>query len=130
MTKKNKVNPTEFTYEIILSKGKGDLTKKAENMMVDLCYHAMTKSIYHKFSDDDKSDMLQTGLFNVFNNFHSFNPDKSFNTFSYFSEIFKRGTTESYNLIYSNKGLTKKESENLRFFSMNRINSGDGMFNI
>lgn len=129
-TKPYKVNPTEFTYELILSKGKGKLTRKAEKMIVDLAYHAMTKPIYHGYNEDDRHDMLQTGLFNMFNNFHNFNPDKSSNTFAYMTEIFKRGTNEAYNILYGKKGISKSESDSLRFFSMNRINSGDGMFNM
>jgi hypothetical protein len=130
ISKPHKVNPIQFTYEIIISKGKGQLTRKAETMIIDLGNNAMNKSIYHGYDQDDRMDMLQTGLYNMLNNFHNFNPDKTTNAFSYFTEIMKRGTNEAYNLIYSKKGLKKEEAENLRFFSINRINSGDGMFNM
>ena len=125
-----KVHPIKFTYEIILSKGLGYLTKKAETMMIDLANNAITKGVYKNYSADDKADMLQTGLFNMLNNFSSFNLDKSSSSFSYFTEVFKRGTNEAYNLFYNKKGLKKGEKEELRFFSMNRINDGNGMFNM
>ena len=125
-----KVHPIKFTYEIILSKGLGYLTKKAETMMIDLANNAITKGVYKNYSADDKADMLQTGLFNMLNNFSNFNPDKSDLSFSYMTEIFKRGTDEAYNLFYNRKGLKKGEKEELRFFSMNRLNDGNGMFNM
>ena len=125
-----KVHPIKFTYEIILSKGLGYLTRKGETMIIDLGTHAITKDTYRNYSEDDKADMLQTGLFNMLNNFLNFNPDKTSNSFAYFTEIFKRGTNEAYNLFYNKKGLKKEEMEELRFFSMNRLNSGEGMFNM
>ncbi len=130
MTKQLKVNPVEFTYEIILSKGMGQLTKKSEAMIIVLANNAMNKPVYHGYTEDDRYDMLQTGIFNMLNNFHNFNPDKTNNSFAYFTEIFKRGTNEAYNLLYNKKGLKKEEADALKFFSISRMNSGDGMFNM
>ena len=125
-----KVHPIEFTYEIILSKGLGKLTKKSEKMLIDLAYNMINKDIYHNYPEDDKMDMLQTGIFNMLNNFQNFNPDKTTNAFAYFSEVNKRGTNEAYNTLYNKKGLKKQESDNLKFYSLNRMNDGNGMFNM
>lgn len=125
-----KVHPIQFTYEIILSKGIGKLTRKSEKMMIDLAYNAINKDIYHNYPEDDKMDMLQTGIFNILNNFQNFNPDKTNNSFAYFTEIFKRGTNEAYNQLYNKKGLKRQESDGLKFFSLDRMNQGDGMFNM
>lgn len=125
-----KVNPVQFTYEIILSKGKGKLTKKAEIMMVNLATNAITKPVYHNYPEDDKNDMIQTGIFNMLNNFQNFNPDKTNSAFNYFTEVFKRGTNEAYKILYNKKGLKKGESDTYRFYSIDRLNNGEGMFNI
>lgn len=125
-----KVNAVKFTYEIILSKGIGKLTKNAENMMVILANNAITKDIYHGYPEDDKNDMLQTGIFNMLNNFQNFNPDKTNNSFAYFTEVFKRGTNEEYNRLYNKKGIKKNETGYYKFYSIDRINNGDGMFNM
>lgn len=128
--KKVPVPAMEFTYQIILSKGLGVLTKKSEKMIVDLANNAIRKPIYYHIPFDDKMDCLQMGMFNMFNNWKSFNPDKTDNSFAYFTEIFKRGTTEMLNQLYNKKGLKKEEQKYVRTFSINSINDGEGMFNI
>ena len=83
--KKNPVNAKKFTYQILLSKGKGKLTRLAEQMIVDLAYNAIRKKTY--YLQEDKEDALQTSLFNMLNNWMSFNPEKTDNAFAYFTEI-------------------------------------------
>ena len=49
--KKNPVDDTEFTYEILLSKGIGKLTRKAEKNIVILVENAIKKT-YYKFDNN------------------------------------------------------------------------------
>lgn len=128
--KPQKVPATKFTYEIILSKGYGKLTKGAERMIIDLANNAIRKKASSYKSIDDKNDALQTGIFNMLNNWHNFNPDKTDNAFAYFTEIFKRGTDESQNLLYNKKGLKPEEQDSIKVLSLDRINSGEGMHNV
>jgi hypothetical protein len=126
--KKVPVNAKKFTYEIIISKGTGRLTRRAENMIIALGTNAIRKKIY--FRDDDMKDCLQTAFFNMLSNWHNFNPDKSDNAFSYFTEIFKRSITEMYNELYKKKGLKPEEQKLVKLISINSVNSGNGMYNV
>ena len=125
---KNPVNAKKFTYQILLSKGKGKLTKPAEKMIVDLAYNAIRKKTY--YLQEDKEDALQTSLFNMLNNWLSFNPEKTENAFAYFTEIHKRSTTESINGFYMKKGLKKEEQKYIKCISINSVNNGQGMYNV
>lgn len=125
---KNPVNPRVFTYEIIISKGLGKLTRKAENMLITLAERAIRKKTY--YYDEDKNDCLQTSYLNIFTNWQSFNPDKTNNAFAYFTEIHKRSTTEMINTLYMKKGLKKEEQKYVRTISMNSSNSGQGLYNV
>ena len=123
------VNAKKFTYEIIISKGKGKLTRNAENMIIILATNAIRKKPF--YNPDDKDDCLQLSLFNMFNNWHNFNPDKTDNAFAYFTEIAKRSWTEMLNFIHNKKGLKPGDQKNIKLISMNSINiDGGGMYNL
>lgn len=126
--KKNPVNAKKFTYQILISKGKGKLTRVAETMIVDLVNNAIKKKIY--FNHEDKEDAIQSSIFTILNNWHSFNPDKTINAFAYFTEIHKRAIAESINGFYIKKGLKKEEQKFVKCISINGSNSGQGMYNI
>ncbi len=125
---KNPVNAKKFTYQILISKGRGKLTRAAEKMIVDLAYNAIRKKTY--YINEDKEDALQTSLFNMLNNWLSFNPDKTENAFAYFTEIHKRSTVESINTFYMKKGLKKEEQKYIKCISINSVNNGQGMYNV
>lgn len=127
MKKKNPVNPRDLTYETILSKGLGKLTRKASNMLVILVENAINKKEYDY---DDKHDCMQTSYFNILSNWQKFNPDKTNNAFAYFTEIHKRATTEYINFFYMKKGLKKEEQNSIRTISINSTNNGQGLYNI
>ena len=107
--KKNPVNAKKFTYQILISKGKGKLTRLAEKMIVDLATNAIKKKIY--YLQEDKEDALQSSLYTMLTNYLSFNPDKTENAFAYFTEIHKRAIAESINIFYMKKGLKKEAME-------------------
>lgn len=122
------VNAKKLTYHIILSKGRGKLTKEAENMLIDLAQNAIRKKTY--FYPEDKDDCMQMSLFNMLNNWQSFNPDKTDNAFAYFTEIHKRSTAEMINILYMKKGLNKDDQKYVRTISINNVNGGQGMYNM
>jgi len=122
------VNAKKLTYHIILSKGRGKLTKDSENMLIDLAQNAIRKKTY--FYPEDKDDCMQMSLFNMLNNWQSFNPDKTDNAFAYFTEIHKRSTAEMINILYMKKGLNKDDQKYVRTISINNVNGGQGMYNM
>lgn len=124
----NPINAKEFTYEILVSKGLGKLTRKSEKMLVLLAEGALRKKTY--FYEEDKKDCLQTSYLNMFTNWQSFNPDKTINAFAYFTEIHKRSTTEMINTLYMKKGLKKEEQSYIKTISINSTNNGQGLYNV
>ena len=126
--KTSPVNAKKFTYQILISKGKGKLTRLAEKMIIDLAYNAIRKKTY--YLQEDKEDALQLSIYNMLNNWLSFNPDKTDNAFAYFTEIHKRSIAESINSFYMKKGLKKEEQKYIKCISINNTNSGQGMYNI
>ncbi len=119
-----KVNGKEFYYEIVLSQGMGKLTNKAKKMIMILAVNAITKKPFRNI--DDKHDCLQTALMCMYSNWYKFNKNKSKNTFAYFTEIFKRGSAQGFDLLYKKKGDPNNE---YKIVYMHAINEGEGMFN-
>jgi len=127
--KENPVNDVEFTYQIILSKGLGSLTRKAEKDMILLVNGAINKKQGNFFNDEDKKDSVQTSFLNLLLNWQSFNPDKTLSAFAYLTEIHKRSTTEFINFWYNKKGVKKEEQEYYKMISINSSNNGQGLYN-
>lgn len=128
--KQNPVNDTEFTYEILLSKGLGRLTKKCENIIVVLVENAIRKTQNKFYSDDDKNDSIQASYEKILNKWQGFNPEKSSSAFVYISEIHKRAIAEFMNFLHDRKGIKKEDNKKLKFISMNSSNNGQGLYNL
>lgn len=88
----NYVKDVDLTYEIIISKGKGYLTQKAHEMLYKIASNMILKFTY--FNEDDKYDCLMSGYIAMLNGWYSFNEKKYDKSFSYYSEICKRGLTK------------------------------------
>ena len=117
----------EFYYEMIVSKGRGKLTPKAEQMMILVAKNTIRKKDRNYNTVDDKNDCLQQGLLHMFMNWKNFNHKKYDNAFCYFTEVFKRGTSDGLNLI------TNKKSYNddvIKMISIDRSNDGKGLHNV
>jgi ERCC4-type nuclease len=128
--KQNLVNDTELTYEIILSKGLGNLTKKSEKMIYILVQRAIEKT-RHKFNnDDDVDDGIQASYLKLLIKWQGFNLEKATSAFAYLSEIHKRAVAEYLNNLYKIKGLSKEEASKIKLISMNSSNNGQGLYNI
>ena len=124
----DKVANTELSYEIIVCKGTGKLSKRAESLFITLASNAQIKFTY--YNEQDKDDCLQDALYRMLTKWQSYNPEKTPNAFAYFTEMFKRASGEGLDKLYSKKGLKKDELKKTKFISMNNINSGQGMYNI
>ena len=126
MAKAFYLDEDEFYYEIVLSKGKGVLTKKAEIMLIKIANNFIKRKSDHYKTDDDKNDCVQTGLLFMFQNWNNFNNKKYKTAMPYFSEIFKRGIAQGYNELRN-----KKSSQDaVIMISLDSCNDGDGFFNI
>jgi hypothetical protein len=128
--KKNPVNDVELTYNIILSKGLGRLTRIAEQQIYVLVQNAIRKNESKFFNEDDKKDSIQTSYLNILQNWQSFNPDKTNSAFAYITEVHKRSTTEFIGTWYNKKGLKKEEQDTIRTVSINSSNNGQGLYNL
>lgn len=117
----------ELYYEIIVSKGRGRLTNKAKKMLELIASKTIKKMKY--YNPDDKFDCHQTGLLDMFDNWQSFNEEKSRNPFAYYTEIFKRGLAKGLNELTKLRGISSDDGD-VRVFSINSINDGQGMHNL
>jgi hypothetical protein len=130
MKSKQKINDIDFTYEIIISKGIGKLTRKAEQMIVTLVENAIRVKQKDYFDEDVLKDSIQQSYLNLLCNWQSFNPDRTNSAFAYLSEIHKRSTAEFVNLWYNKKGIKKEEQSYIKSISINSSNNGQGLFNL
>jgi hypothetical protein len=115
----------ELYVEIIVSKAQGRLTRKAEKMLELLGKRTIKKMRY--YNNDDKMDCYQSGLLDMYQNWHNFNEEKSVYAFAYFTEIFKRGLAKGFNEIYKKKG---DSDNNIHLISLNSSNDGNGLHSI
>ncbi|MET4072953.1 hypothetical protein [Hymenobacter sp. UYCo722] len=120
------VDAKQLYIEIVISKGQGRLTSKAQELLVTLAKNAIRRKQY--YSEEDRDDCHQTALMSMFANWQSFNPVKYANAFAYFTEVFKRGLAEGFNQLHNKRGLER--GERVRSVSINSGNKGEQMFNI
>lgn len=120
-----KIDRREFLSEIIISKGLGKLTKRAEYLLILLAEKAISKLTY--YDNELANDCIQTAYVNMFANWQSFNPEKSNNVFAYFTEIFKRGAAQGLNDWTVRRGDLDKST---KMYYIHSMNDGEGLFNI
>lgn len=119
------LNNKELYVEIIISKARGRLTRKAEKMLELLGKRTLKRMRY--WSNDDRLDCYQSGLLDMYQNWYNFNQYKSVNAFAYFTEIFKRGLAKGFNEIYKKKG---DNDNNIKLVSIEGSNDGQGLHSI
>jgi DNA-directed RNA polymerase specialized sigma24 family protein len=102
VAKKKYLSNKDLYCELIVSNAKGKLTREAERMLILLAKNVIKKMYYR--DSDDKLDCLQTAYLNVFQNWYNFDENKSDNSFSYFTEIIKRGLAQGWNQQKRKKG--------------------------
>ena len=115
----------EFYYEIVLSKGKGFLTKKAEGMLIKIANNFIKRKS-DSYKGDDKNDCVQTGLLFMFQNWNNFNEKKYKTMFDESNQFTKRGIAQGYNELRNKKS----NQDAITMISLDSCNDGDGFFNI
>lgn len=116
----------ELYYEIVLSKGKGKLTRRAENMLILIGNNIIRKKEKYYKTKDDRDDCLNQGLLMMFQNWTNFNERRYKNALPYFSEIFKRAMAGGLKEIYN----IKPNREKITMISLDSSNEGQGLHNI
>jgi len=120
------VDDIDFYFEIVVSKGKGQLTKKSEKMLIRIG-EEMIKKFERKYkSPEDKFDCMQQGILSMFQNWVNFNEKKYNSAFPYFSEICKRGIAQGLKELYQKKN----NQETPKMISLSHSNEGRGLHNI
>lgn len=123
----NYLNDTDLYYEIVISKYKGKLTKKAERLLILIADKAISKKDSHYRNIEDKEDCLNSGILSLLENWATFNEQKYSLALPYYTEVFKRGIAAGYNLLYNKKSYT---DNNIKFISLDSSNDGKGLHNI
>ena len=99
MSKKGYLDEDDFYYQIVLSKGKGLLTKKAEIMIKLIGDNTIIKLKHRYKSDDDMNDCCQSGLLHMYINWYSFNEKRFKVAMPYFTEVFTSYLLISFLLV-------------------------------
>jgi hypothetical protein len=124
--KKIYLDKDQLYREIVISKAKGKLTRKCEQMLILLANRTVDKMNYR--DKNDRNDCLQTALLDIFSNWYLFNEDIFDNPFAYFTELTKRGLARGYNTLFVKKG--EDSDYTVKVYSINSLNDGSGMHNI
>jgi len=121
------LNDNDLYFEIVLSKGRGKLTRTAEKMFILIAKETIRKKESSYKNRDDKDDCMQQGLLRMFENWKGFNERKFSLALPYMTEIFKRGMADGWNTISNKKSYS---DDNLVFISLDSSNDGKGLHNI
>jgi hypothetical protein len=121
------LNDNDLYYEIVLSKGRGKLTRTAEKMFILIAKETIRKKEASYKNKEDKEDCMQQGLLRMFENWKGFNEKKFSLALPYMTEIFKRGIADGWNTISNKKSYSE---DNLVFISLDSSNDGKGLHNI
>jgi len=119
------LNNKDLYIEIIVSKAQGRLTKNAEKMLELLGKKTIKKMRF--YNNDDKLDIFQSGILDMYSNWYNFNEEKGTNPFAYFTEIFKRGMTKGFNQVYKKKG---DNDNQIKLLSIEGSNDGMGLHSL
>jgi hypothetical protein len=67
----------DLYYQLVLSKGRGKLTRQAQEMLILIANNTIRKKERNYNNIDDRNDCIQQGLLHMFQNWKNFNPKKS-----------------------------------------------------
>jgi hypothetical protein len=123
----NYLDDRELYYEMVISKGKGKLTSRSQELLILIAQNTIRKKERNYRTSDDRNDCIQQGLLHLFQNWKNFNPQKFDSAFPYFTEIFKRGLADGMNVINNKKSYNE---DKIRMISIDRANEGKGLHNI
>jgi len=124
----NYLEDSDLYYEIVLSKGKGDLTRKAEHYLELIAKNMIRRKQKDYRDQDELNDCMQTGLLVLFENWYSFNEKKFKNALPYYTEVYKRGLAAGYNELHGRK--PHQQQNFIKFISLDSSNDGKGLHHI
>lgn len=99
--KKNYLNNADLRDEIMLSKEKGELTRKALKMLMLLSERAQSKLSYE--DPEDKRDCLSFAQMDLIKYWDRYDSAKSPNAFAYFTQMCKNGYAKGWNKLHPSK---------------------------
>jgi len=123
----NYLNDIDLYYEIVISKGKGKLTKKAENYLILIANRLITKMSFKYKDKDEELDCLQNGILIMLKKWYNFDEKKYKLALPYYSEIAKRGMTYQFNEL---RGKKSHQKNYVNFISLDSSNDGKGLHHI
>lgn len=118
------IDDSELFYELVLSKGKGFLTKNAENMFILIANNTIRKKEKTYKNPDDKNDCIQHGLMHMLSNWQNFNEKRYNSALPYITEIFKRGIADGLKTLYNNR---RGCNYDIKIYSIDAANEGRGL---
>jgi DNA-directed RNA polymerase specialized sigma subunit len=119
------LNDRDLYYEIVISKGKGNLTPKAEKLLILIANRVITKFESQYKTIDDRNDCLQNGILGLLDNWKTFNELEYSQALPYFTEVVKRAMAAGYNIINNRKSYT---DDNIQFVSLDNTLDGKGFY--
>ncbi len=93
------VNNKELLCEILKSKEVGTLTKEAVTMFSKMTNEIVNTQFSFKYPEE-KEDISQSAMMDCIAYWKGFNPEKSTNAFSYFTQIIKNGCAKGFNKLH------------------------------
>lgn len=123
----NYLEDSDLYYEIVLSKGKGFLTRKAQLYFELIAKNTIRKKQKDFRDSNDMQDCMQNGLLIMYENWYNFDEKKYKYALPYFTEIYKRAIAAGYNEIHGRK---PHQQNNISFISLNSSNDGKGLHHI
>jgi hypothetical protein len=111
----NYVDPEEFKTEILLSKEKDELTKRAVEMLMLMAKESSKKLTYK--DEEDRKDCIAFAMMDVIKYWRSFNPEKSKYPFAYYTQIIKHGFAKGWRKLHPLSATKKVSLSNENFYS-------------
>jgi len=102
------VKNKDLREELILSKEKDELTRKALEMFMLMAEKFSTKFKY--IYSEDREDCISFAIMDCYQYWRGYNPDKSANAFAYITQIIKNGFAKGWRKLYGNFPKSKKIS--------------------
>lgn len=124
----NYLEDSDLYYEIVLSKGKGFLTRKAERYFELIAKNSIRRLSSRYRDEEEMMDCMQMGILILFENWYGFDEKKYKFALPYFTEIAKRGFTAGYNELHGRK--PHQQNNYIKFISLDSSNDGSGLHHI
>jgi len=122
----NYLTDSELFYEMVVSKGKGKLTRKAEKYLTLIASKLIRRFSYRFKNIDEEKDCEQYGLLVMFEHWYGFDEKKYKTALPYYTEIAKRGMTYQFNEL---RGRRSHQKNYIKFVSLDSSNDGNGLHN-